>query len=142
MLSQHFSLTEMVESATARRLQIQEQFAPPTQVVDNLKELCENILEPLRLEVGALIITSGYRCPKVNKAVGGVPTSQHVVGQAADIRATSTTNAELFNHIKQMRLPFDQLIWEFGTQQEPAWIHVSYSRRPRRQILFIGVKPK
>lgn len=142
MISQHFSLAEMVESATARRLQIQEQFTPSPQIVNNLTQLCTKLLDPLRLKVGAIIVTSGYRCPKVNKAVGGVATSQHLLGQAADIYALNITKAELFNVIKQSQLPFDQLIWEYGTQQEPAWVHVSFSSKPRRQVLFIGVKPK
>jgi zinc D-Ala-D-Ala carboxypeptidase len=142
MLSQHFSLAEMVESATARRLQIKEQFTPSPQIVNNLTLLCTNLLEPLRQKVGAIVVTSGYRCPRVNKAVGGVVTSQHLLGQAADIYAINISKAALFETIKQSNLPFDQLIWEYGTQLEPAWVHVSFSTKPRRQILFIGVNKK
>jgi zinc D-Ala-D-Ala carboxypeptidase len=132
----------MVESATARRLQIKEQFTPSPQIVNNLTLLCTNLLEPLRQKVGAIVVTSGYRCPRVNKAVGGVVTSQHLLGQAADIYAINISKAALFETIKQSNLPFDQLIWEYGTQLEPAWVHVSFSTKPRRQILFIGVNKK
>ena len=139
-LSPHFSLLEMLESQTARRKAIAEQFTPPQEVIDNLKALCEHILEPLRVAVGKSIhINSGYRRDKLNKAVGGAKTSQHLMGQAADLKPTGMTHAQLFHKIQELNLPFDQLIWEYGTKEEPAWVHVSYGPRMRKQVLWVGV---
>ena len=83
-----------------------------------------------------IIVSSGYRCPELNKAVGGARTSQHTLGQAADIHTKSNSkesNKQLFELIKQLKLPFDQLINEYNY----SWVHVSYSNRNRRQILNI-----
>jgi zinc D-Ala-D-Ala carboxypeptidase len=139
-LSKNFTLEEMLESQTARRKNIEEQFQPTEDIIANLKLLCKNILQPLRDEAGAIMVSSGYRCPRLNKAIGGSKTSQHRFGQAADIKGVESSNAKLFAQIKKMKLPFDQLIWEFGTAKEPAWVHVSFSPRERGEILFIGVK--
>ncbi len=140
-LTPHFTLSEMLASQAATRLKIAEQFSPDENVIANLKALCTNILEPLRDDIGfSLHISSGYRCPRLNKAIGGSKTSQHMVGEAADIQCHGTTNEQLFDRIQKLKLPFDQLIWEYGTKKEPAWVHVSYSSRNRRQVLFIGVK--
>jgi len=143
-LSKHFTLAEMLESQTARRYNITEQFNPPKEVIDNLKALCENILEPLREAIGVpLQISSGYRSPKTNAKVGGVPTSQHQKGQAADIQCPMLGNKILFDKIRELKLPFDQLIHEYGTPAEPAWVHVSYGPKKRKEVLYIGVpKPK
>jgi zinc D-Ala-D-Ala carboxypeptidase len=139
-LTPHFTLEEMLESQTARRWNIQEQFNPPAEVVQNLKLLCENILEPLRSYIGRpIIISSGYRCPEVNKRVGGQPRSQHLKGQAADIHALEMSNADLFWAVQEVGLPFDQCLWEFGNTVEPAWVHVSYGPRNRKEVLYIGV---
>ena len=142
-LSENFTLAELTESQAARRKGYKEQFSPPLGVVSNLQELCEKILQPLRDKVGPIKINSGYRCERVNKDVGGQPSSQHLTGQAADIEGINVTNAELFAAIQSMNLPFDQCIWEFGTKENPAWVHVSCSHRNRRQILYIpkNLKP-
>ena len=130
----------MLESQTARRKGIAEQFTPPQEVIDNLVELCTQILQPLRDAVGKPIsISSGYRCAKLNKAIGGAAKSQHILGQAADIKANWMSNAELFHKIQELNLPFNQLIWELGSKEEPAWVHVSYGPRHGRQVLYIGV---
>jgi hypothetical protein len=82
-------------------------------------------------------VNSGYRCPKLNKAVGGSATSQHVLGQAADITGgNKSENKILFDLIKSLKLPFDQLIWENGG----TWVHVSYGPRNRRQVLSLNQK--
>jgi zinc D-Ala-D-Ala carboxypeptidase len=139
-LSKNFSLAEMLESQTARRHNIIEQFNPPADAITNLKLLCIHILQPLSDAIGLPIhISSGYRCLKVNRLVGSKDNSQHPLGEAADTECPSMSNAALFHKIQELKLPFDQLIWEFGTNQEPAWVHVSYSSRNRRQILYIGV---
>jgi zinc D-Ala-D-Ala carboxypeptidase len=140
-LSENFTLEELLESQTARRKVIQEQFAPSENVKENLRKLCINVLQPLRDGIGKPIhVTSGYRCKRLNKAIGGAVTSQHTEGKAADLQAIGYTNKELFDYIKD-NLKFDQLLWEFGTKEEPAWVHVSFDdKRMRNQVLYIGVK--
>ncbi len=140
-LSKNFSLAELTESQTGRRHNIKEQFNPPQEVITNLKELCEKVLQPIRDKVGAIKVSSGYRSPQVNKIVGGATSSQHLTGEAVDISGINISNAELFKAIKDSNLPYDQLLWEYGTKSNPAWVHVSYTsnRKPRKQILYIGV---
>lgn len=108
-LSKHFTLDELTKSATAIRLGIDN--IPNETELKNLQDLVDNILEPLRHHYGRpIIITSGFRCEKLNKAVGGSKTSQHRFGQAADIRSVSDKrcdNKELFDMIRDMKLPFD-----------------------------------
>lgn len=108
-LSKHFTLDEMLKSPTAARLGIDN--TPNAEQLENLRDLVEYILEPLRLHYGrAIIVTSGFRCQKLNKAVGGSATSQHATGQAVDIRSVSDKredNKELFDMIREMKLPFD-----------------------------------
>jgi len=138
-LSENFTLAEMLRSASASRMGLKEQFDPPEKVIGNLKELCEHVLQPLREQYGKpIFVSSGYRCPKLNKSVGGSKTSQHMTGEAADIQAIGKmTNKQLFDFIIRAKLPFDQLIIEFEDEfGEPGWIHVSYSsERQRGKIL-------
>lgn len=95
-----------------------------------LAELVKNVLDPAREELGFSIkVNSGYRSPAVNKAVGGAATSQHVNGQAADLDCAD--NAKLFNIIRD-NFVFDQLIWEAGDDNQPAWVHVSYRTQGNR----------
>jgi len=112
---------------------------PPPEHIANLKLLAEHIFEPIRANFRCpILISSGYRSKELNAVIGGANTSQHSFGQAIDIDMDDTTygvsNAEVFQFIKD-KLPFDQLIWEFGNILNPAWVHVSYSDRHRRQIL-------
>ena len=119
-LTEHFSLEEMTRSDAAVRKNIDN--TPPPAELNNLKLLCHNVLEPLRLKVNEVIrITSGYRCEKLNKLIGGAKNSQHVEGKAADIRCENMSTEELFIFITNSNLPYCQCINEF--QQ---WIHVSY----------------
>jgi zinc D-Ala-D-Ala carboxypeptidase len=140
-LSKNFTLEELIESQTGRRHVVTEQFLPSEAVKENLKKLCENLLQPLRDKLGQPIkVNSGFRCKRVNKLVGGVSSSQHIEGKAVDIEGVLCTNRELFNLIKD-NFKFDQLLWEFGTKDEPAWVHVSWdSKRLRNEIKYIGVK--
>ena len=132
----YFTIRELTKSTTAIKKGIDN--TPTREVTSNLIYLVDNILDPLREAWGEpLIVTSGYRCPKLNKAVGGSATSQHVKGQAADIRTLKDTpeeNKRLFELVQKLGLPFDQLINEYKYD----WVHVSYSKRHRRQILKIG----
>ena len=136
-LSAHFSLAEMLASQTATRRGYAEQFQPEPVIISNLQALVANILEPLRVSLGVPIrVSSGYRCPRLNRAIGGARSSQHIQGHAADITAPGVPNAELLSRIVALGLPFDQLIAEFPDEQgQPAWIHISYSPRHRRQQL-------
>lgn len=131
----YFSIAELTKSATASRKGIDNR--PDDKVRKNLTLLVEKILDPLREAWGGpIIVTSGYRCGKLNRAVGGATKSQHMYGQAADIRTVSdkpSDNKKLFDLIRELKLPYDQLIDEYGYN----WVHVSYSSRHRRQILHI-----
>lgn len=132
----HFTLNELTRSATAAKQGIDN--TPDATVVRNLTSLVDNVLDPLRERFGkAIFVNCGYRCATLNAAVGGAKNSQHLYGEAADITAKNQAdNAELFRIIKDT-LPFDQLIWEKGNDRFPAWVHVSYVREQRRQVLRI-----
>lgn len=134
-MGKYFTINELTKSSTAQRLHINNN--PTQEVKDNLNKLIDNILDPLRELYGKpIIVNSGYRCIKLNKAIGGAKNSQHLVGQASDIRTVQNTkesNKELFDLIKNSKLPFDQLINEYDYN----WVHVSYSPRNRRQVLTI-----
>ena len=131
----YFTITELTKSATASRRGIDN--TPSSTIKANLTELVDKILDPLREAWDSpIIVTSGYRCQQLNKAVGGAKSSQHIYGQAADIRTVSDKpydNKKLFDLILKLNLPYDQLIDEYGYN----WIHVSYSPRNRKQILHI-----
>ena len=128
-----FTLKEFVKSNTAARLGINNN--PSEDVKKNIELLVEKILDPLRESFGKpIIVTSGYRCKELNKAVGGAAKSQHMSGEAADIRTvedSKSANKELFNLIIELGLPFDQLI----NEHDYDWVHVSYGKRNRRMIL-------
>ena len=131
----YFTLNELIKSDAARRSKINN--TPNKQEENNLIALVENILDPLREAYGKpIIVTSGFRCERLNKLVNGSKTSQHRYGQAADIRTVEDTveeNKKLFDLIQELNLPFDQLIDEYNFD----WVHVSYSPRNRKQILHI-----
>ena len=140
-ISKHISLREATHSATAKRRGIEN--TPNEEQLDAMYKVAEFIFEPLRLYVGGAIkITSFFRSPKVNKAIGGVSSSQHCKGQAIDIDDVfdHKTNAEMFEYIRE-NLDFDQLIWEFGDSNNPNWLHVSYvSKAKNRNRVLSAVK--
>ena len=126
MISKHISNKEGIYSATALRRGIDN--TPNEEQLSNMKLIAEKIFEPLREYVGGPIkINSFFRSPKLNKAIGGSTTSQHCKGQAMDIDDTFgyKTNADMYKFIKE-HLNFDQMIWEFGNDDNPNWVHVSY----------------
>ena len=126
MISKHISDREGVYSITAIRRNLDN--TPTKTHLNNMKELAEQIFEPLREWVGGPIrVNSFYRGEELNKAIGGSSTSQHCKGQAMDIDDTrcKKTNAEMFKWIKE-NLNFDQIIWEFGSDKNPDWVHISY----------------
>lgn len=136
-LSKNLSLAEVTRSETAKRRGVSNM---PTEAhIENFKLLAEKVFQPIREHFGVPIhISSGYRSAALNKAIGGAASSQHCTGEAIDIDmdGTSVTNAAIFNYIKD-NLEFDQLIWEFGTDANPDWVHVSYEStgKQRKQIL-------
>jgi zinc D-Ala-D-Ala carboxypeptidase len=136
-LSENLSLAEVMRSETAKRKGVSNM--PTPEHIENFKKLAENIFQPIRKHFGKPIhISSGYRSAALNKAIGGASSSQHCTGEAIDIDmdGTAIANAEIFNYIKN-NLSFDQLIWEFGTDKNPDWVHVSYEStgKQRKQIL-------
>ena len=125
-ISKHISGREAIESYTAKRRGIEN--IPSESQLTNMVAIAENVFEPLRKWVGGPIkINSFFRSPELNKAIGGSSKSQHCEGRAIDIDDVygHKSNAEMYNYIKN-NLDFDQLIWEFGTDDNPDWVHVSY----------------
>ena len=132
----YFTLEELIKSSTARRKGISN--LPTGEQKENLIALVDNVLDPLRKLWGQpIIVTSGFRCTKLNRLVGGVAKSQHTKGQAADIRTVENTtmaNKRLFDVAMRSGLPFDQLIDEYGYN----WIHISYNAKGnRKQVLHL-----
>lgn len=126
IISEHITLSEAVHSNTAKRKGIKNM--PSPEAVLAMSKLAENVFEPLRAHVGGPIkVNSMFRSEELNKAIGGSKTSQHCKGEAIDIDDIHgyATNAEMFMFIWD-NLDFDQLIWEFGTDENPSWVHVSY----------------
>lgn len=136
-LSKNLSLAEVIRSETAKRRGLSNM--PTPDHIENFKLLAEKVFQPIREHFGVpILISSGYRSKELNAAIGGALSSQHCSGEAIDIDmdGTSINNAQVFEFIKN-NLEFDQLIWEFGTKDNPSWIHVSYEStgRQRKQIL-------
>ena len=123
-ISKNFSLSEMVKSATAVRLNVDN--SPNSVHLVNLTHLAIHILQPVRDQFGVITINSGYRSPALNAKVGGSKTSQHCNGQAGDFESFSTPNPDLAKWISK-NLEFDQLILEFYDGKDPnsGWVHCS-----------------
>jgi len=126
-LSKNLSLAEVTKSTTAKRLGIDN--TPDEWTIQNLKQVAINVFQPLRDAFKCPIyVSSGYRSAELNTAIGGSTRSQHVEGRAFDLDADvfgGCTNSQIFNWIKE-NVEFDQLIWEFGDDDNPDWVHVSY----------------
>lgn len=130
----YFTIKELTKSATATAKKLDN--TPDEQAIKNLTTLVDKVLDPLREKYSKpIIVTSGYRSPEVNRSVNGATSSQHALGEAADLSVGSKEeNKKLFNLIKD-EFPFDQLINEY----DYSWVHVSYREgRLRKQILKIG----
>ena len=137
-LSKNLSLAEVTKSDTAKRQGIANE--PNIDQLERLKAVAENIFQPIREEfMCPIFVSSGYRSEALNEAIGGSKTSQHSKGEALDLDADVygvITNADIFNFVLD-RLDFDQLIWEFGTDENPDWVHISFKKegRNRMQVL-------
>ena len=129
-ITEHFTVEEFERSSTADRLGIANRV--PAALLPNLRTLCEVVLEPLRAYAGKpIVISSGYRCPALNRAVGGASQSQHLRGEAADLHLPSIAEGRAWFRWLMDNTTFDQLIWEHdgrGTH----WIHVSCKADPRQ----------
>jgi hypothetical protein len=140
-LSAHFALSEFTRSESAKREGLDN--TPTAEHLENLKTLCEKVLEPIRLKYGSINISSGYRGIMLNHFIGGSVSSDHCLGRAADIdmddSGTGVTNTEIFNYIKD-NLDYDQLIWEFGTKEKPDWVHVGYRGKDNRKQTLRATK--
>lgn len=137
-LSKNLSLNEFTRSNTAKRKGIDN--TPKDGHLISAKELAENIFQPLREHFATpIFISSGYRSDALNKAIGGSKTSQHSKGEALDIDMDDRkgpSNAEVFHYIRE-NMEWDQMIWEFGDDKNPDWVHVSWNTGgpQRKQIL-------
>ena len=132
----YFTMDELTHSATAIRKGIDN--TPDSKVKANLTALVANVLDPLREAYGKpIVVSSGYRCAKLNRAVGGVARSQHLSGQAADIQSAGKSRSEhkkLFDLARKLNLPYDQLIDE----HDYKWVHISFNPKGnRRQVLHV-----
>jgi zinc D-Ala-D-Ala carboxypeptidase len=137
-LSKNLSLSELTKSNTAQRLGIDN--SPTSEHITNLVKVANNVFQPIRDHFAApIFISSGYRSEALNDAIGGSKTSQHSKGEAIDIDNDAVqypTNRMIFDYIND-HLEFDQLIWEFGDDSKPDWVHVSFTdqRKNRKQLL-------
>lgn len=143
-ISKHISYTEATKSVTAIKQGIDN--IPDFATLDNMKYIAENIFESVRGRFCVPIaVSSFYRSIKLNKAIGGSATSQHCKGEAIDLDADvygMLTNREIFDYIRT-NLKFDQLIWEYGTDEEPDWVHVSLKEYgPNRGKVLVAFKEK
>jgi zinc D-Ala-D-Ala carboxypeptidase len=139
-LSDHFLLSEFIKSQAALRLQIDN--TPSNEVIENLRTLCVEVIEPVRSHYGIPFTpSSGYRSPGLNQAIGGSLSSQHIKGQAADFEVPGISNKEVAAWIAE-NCKFDQLILEFHNENVPnsGWIHASYAadNSNRQQVLLYG----
>jgi len=146
-LSKNFTLKELTRSNTALRLGIDNE--PSKEGIYKLTLLATEVLQVLRDRLGALRITSGYRSPELNKALGGSTKSQHCKYEAVDLqyfKRGKMDNIKIYQALKELGLPFDQVILEFGdaTQyidpENPAWIHLSYTINDNRCQELVAYK--
>ena len=133
--SKHITWKEATGSATAKKLDIDN--TPNDEQLSNMKILAEELFEPLRERVGEpILVNSFFRCQKLNQAISGsATTSQHIQGCAIDLDATKMKNCELFYIIKN-EFDYDKLIWEYGDDTNPDWIHVSYVKGKNRKLVY------
>ena len=134
-ISPHLNLAELTRSETAKRNGIDN--TPTAEHLENFKLLADKVFEPIREHFKTpIFISSGYRSKELNELIKGIATSQHCKGQAIDIDMDGgngeVTNRMVFDFIKN-KLDFDQLIWEFGTDFNPDWVHVSYVKGKNRK---------
>ena len=138
IITKNFKLEEFAKSETAQKRGIDNSI--PAELIPNIKALCDNVLQPLRDAVGVPVkISSGYRCPALNKAVGGSATSQHMKGEAADIIIPSKKVGLQWFEWMRTHLTYNQLIWETNSRGG-NWIHVGYKRTGKNKMQVLNMK--
>ncbi len=136
-ISKHITFAEATKSNTATRLGINNN--PSPEIIETMKATAENVFEPIREQCGPIRISSFYRSPELNRAIGGAKISQHCKGEAIDIQGINVSNYELFRVACELE-KFDQIIWEFGTLIEPDWVHVSFKKDGNRKQILRAIK--
>jgi zinc D-Ala-D-Ala carboxypeptidase len=140
-ISKYTTLQEVIKSNMASVLQIQN--IPNAEQIANLKLVCTEVFDKVREHFGKPIgITSGFRSPELNKRIGGSKNSQHLEGKALDIDGDilgGVSNKDIFDYIKNNCI-FDQLIWEFGSENAPDWVHISYNKGVNRKQILRAIK--
>jgi hypothetical protein len=141
-ISKYVDISEVTSSDTAKRRGIDN--SPTQEHLENLKVTCTEVFDKVREHFGVPIyISSGYRSAALNKAIGGSATSDHNNGKALDLdqdgKGNGVTNRQVFDYIKD-NLEFDQLIWEFGSSQNPDWVHVGYRKGANRKQILRAVR--
>jgi hypothetical protein len=139
-LTKNFSLIELIKSQTAERKGIDN--TPSAEHQENLKRLCETILQPIRDHFDCVVsVSSGYRSPELCVAIGSKISSQHAKGEAADFEIFGVSNKELADYINE-ELDYDQLILEYWKESDPnsGWVHCSYSKNDNRKQYLKAVK--
>jgi len=141
MIGQHLTIEQCCKSETAIRKGIDN--TPSPDIVSVMNQTAIHIYDPLKEQFGNIAFSSFYRSVKLNKAIGGSPTSSHCKGEAIDFDMDGIkggiTNSMLFYYVLN-NLEFDQLIWEFGTDENPAWVHVGYRKGNNRKQVLKAVK--
>tara|TARA_Y100000592_G_C5453126_1_gene309813 strand:- start:754 stop:1296 length:543 start_codon:yes stop_codon:yes gene_type:complete len=138
MIGKFFRLKHLIWSNTAKNNGINnfpgvDSSPSQSEIIANLEKLMINIIDPIVLEFPDLIISSGYRCKKLNDFIGGSNTSQHMFGQAIDIQVPGVPTSDLYNYIFSNIKGWDQLIWEYPEKGKNSWVHVSYSSQNRKK---------
>ena len=141
-VSKYVAISEVTSSDTAKRKGISNM--PTPEHLENLKVTCEAVHTPIREHFGKpIFISSAYRSAALNKAIGGSSSSDHCNGRALDLdqddKGTGVTNKMVFDFVKD-NLEFDQLIWEFGTEKNPDWVHVGYRKGANRKQILRAVR--
>ncbi len=139
-ISKYISYNSALKSDTAIRLGIDN--TPSASAVEAMKLLCEKVVDPLYEAFPSMTFNSFFRSGKLNSAIGGSATSQHTKGEAIDLDSKDNQfNKAIFDYIVK-NLDFDQVIWEFGNDQRPDWVHVSYKKSGNRKQILKAVKVK
>ena len=138
-LSDHFTLAEFTNSETAKKNGFIEQFNPSDKVIHNLTLLAQNVAEPIRYKFGSFSPTCAYRCERTNVAVGGAKASKHLTGQAFDetfIKGGKNISGKVFEWLLRTDGHWTKIIWEFGDNDNPNWLHIEYVEGAKKEVYY------